>query len=55
MSKNILYVIIAILVLAAIILGYGWYSEANKPASVSVDLGGSSVTLDNNGATVNPN
>ena len=55
MSQRALYVVVAILAIAVIVLGVAWYNEANKPKGLNVDFGNGSVTIDQNGMTVETN
>ena len=52
MSQRALYVVIAILAIAVIVLGIAWYQEANKPKGVNVDLGNGHISIDENGVSV---
>lgn len=52
MSQRALYVVVAILAIAVIVLGIAWYNETNKPKGLNVDFGNGSVTIDQNGVNV---
>jgi hypothetical protein len=48
MSQNALYAIIGALVLAVIVLGWGWYNEANKAPGVDINLGNNGISIQSN-------
>jgi len=52
MSQRALYVVIAMLAIAVIVIGIAWYNEANKPKGVNVDFGNGSVSIDEDGVSV---
>ena len=48
MNQNVLYAIIGVLALAVIVLGWGWYNEAHKPASVDINFGDTGLSIKTN-------
>ncbi len=52
MSQRALYAVVAILAIAVIVLGIAWYNEANRPKGLNVDFGNGSVTINEDGMTV---
>jgi len=48
MNRNGLYVLIAALVAAVLVLGYMYYREQQKPSGVEIRLGEDGVSIESN-------
>jgi hypothetical protein len=45
MNRQIVYIVIAVLVVAAAVLGYLYYQEQQKPG-IDIDVGGNGVSIE---------
>lgn len=46
MNRNILYLIIGVLAVAAIVLGYQYYQESQETSGVEVNVGEGSLSVE---------
>ena len=45
MNRQIVYIVIAVLIVAAAVLGYLYYQEQQKPG-IDIDVGGNGVSIE---------
>lgn len=45
MSVRTLYILIGVLAIAVVVLGIGWYNEANKSASIDINVGNGGLSI----------
>ncbi|WP_346897987.1 hypothetical protein [uncultured Roseibium sp.] len=46
MKRNVLYLIIAILVIAIMVLGYNFYQERQKKSGIDIEIGKSGISVE---------
>ncbi|WP_322989171.1 hypothetical protein [Hoeflea sp.] len=48
MSRNTLYIVIAVLVIGVAIIGFQLYQEQQKPSGVEIKIGESGISIEQN-------
>lgn len=46
MNRNVLYVVVAALVVAVAVLGYLYYQEQQKPDGIKIELGENGLSIE---------
>jgi predicted negative regulator of RcsB-dependent stress response len=46
MNRNILYLVIGVLAVAAVVLGYQFYQERQKATSIQIDVGKGGISIE---------
>ena len=48
MSRNVLYLVIAVLAALAVVLGYQYYQERQKPDGIKIEMGKDGISVETN-------
>jgi predicted negative regulator of RcsB-dependent stress response len=48
MNRNVLYLVIAVLAVLALILGYQYYQERQKPDGIKIEMGEDGISVETN-------
>jgi predicted negative regulator of RcsB-dependent stress response len=45
MNRNVLYIVIGVLAVAAAVLGYQYYQERQKPSGINIKVGEEGISI----------
>ena len=48
MNRNVLYIVIGVLAIAAVVLGYQLYQEQRKASGIEITIGKTGISVDEN-------